>query len=400
MANGADDGGVKGLWRLFAAVGAGLAAGAAITQGLHLRRRPRRPDLSPEAFEAREPGRGRDAASPRTIPRRGWLDILWRLGAAYFGDRVGFVAGGVTFFTLLALAPSLASFVTLYGLLAPHQVAWDHFYLLYDIMPDGVANFIGDELKRLTVERTGELTLALLGTLLLSLWSANAAVKALFYGLNLAYHETEKRNVVHYNLVCMAFTLGALAFVLVTTLLVVVGPVLAATVGLGEAIVALSPLRWPLLLAIYVAALTLIYRWGPCRARAKWRWLTPGGLVAALLSVAVSALFSWYLAEFANFRRAYGPLGAFMGFLLWTWLSTQMILIGAKLNAEMEHQTAVDTTTGEPRPMGRRGALVADTLGARRGSTAALAYTQKHAEELARRLKLRRRGDSSPDPPE
>lgn len=388
---------LTGPWAVAGAALAGLAAGAAAATGAHRRRRrPEPADLSPDAFEAREPGRGRTADDPRRFPRKGWIDIAWRAGAAYFGDRLGFVAGGITFFTLLALAPALGAFVSLYGLFASPERAWDHLFLLRDVMPEGAANFIGDELRRLAETRTPGLSLALAGSLALSLWSANAAVRALFYGLNLAYRETEKRNIVVYNLVCLLFTLGALAFVIVTTGMVVVAPVLASTVGLGELLGALQPLRWPLLLAVYVAGLTLVYRWGPCRARARWRWLTPGAVVAALLSLVVSAAFSFYLAEFADFRRAYGPLGAFMGFLLWTWLSTQVILIGAKLNAEMEHQTAVDTTVGPPRPMGRRGALVADTLGPRRGARGTGVYTQKQAEELARRLELRRQGKLPP----
>ena len=148
-------------------------------------------------------------------------------------------------------------------------------------------------------------------------------------------------------------------------------------------------MRWPLLLVGYVAALTLIYRFGPCRQKARWRWLTPGALFAALLSLTVSFLFSWYLTNFVR-TDSYGPLAAIMGFLLWTWLSVQVILMGAELNAEIEHQTAMDTTTGKPQPIGDRGAKVADTVGARRGNPAALAFTQRHAEAMADRLTRRR----------
>ena len=122
---------------------------------------------------------------------------------------------------------------------------------------------------------------------------------------------------------------------------------------------------------------------------ARWRWLTPGALFAASLSVFVSFIFSWYLTTFVRLD-SYGPLATAMGFLLWTWISVQIILMGAELNAEIEHQTAIDTTTGPAMPIGQRGALVADTVGPKRGSPAALNFTLKHAEAVADRLTKRR----------
>lgn len=151
----------------------------------------------------------------------------------------------------------------------------------------------------------------------------------------------------------------------------------------------LAPLRWPLLFIGYVGALTVIYRFGPCRQRARWRWLTPGAVFAASLSVFVSFIFSWYLTNFVRLD-SYGPLATAMGFLLWTWFSVQIIIMGAEVNAEIEHQTAVDTTTGSPEAIGERGAVVADTVGPRRGNPAALTFTLKHAEALADRLSRRR----------
>ncbi|HEY0052619.1 MAG TPA: YihY/virulence factor BrkB family protein [Caulobacteraceae bacterium] len=386
-----------------AALVAGLAAGAAAVHRLHARGPAAAqgagpgaglveptPKPGPDDYEAKEPGRGRLAAHPTAIPHRGWMDIAWRVGAAYFGDRVGFVAGGVTFFVTLSLFPTLATFVTLYGLFADPVKAWEHLGLLYSVLPSGVATFIGQEMQRLAATGQTTLTITLIWTLALSLWSANGAVKTLFYGLNIAYHETEKRNIVRYNWTCMVFTLSGLGFVLAIAGIVVVVPVVVNTFGFAIEGAALAPLRWPVLLAAYVAALTLVYRYGPCRQRARWRWLTPGALLAATASVAVSFVFSWYLTEVVKIERSYGPLGAVMGFLLWTWFSVQIVLLGAELNAEIERQTAVDTTTGAPLPLGERGALVADTIGPRRGSSAAVAFTLKHAEELSRRLKLRR----------
>ncbi|MCG2663596.1 YihY/virulence factor BrkB family protein, partial [Brevundimonas sp.] len=344
---------------------------------------------TPEDYDLREPGRGRLAQRPEQIPHKGWSDILWRTGASYFGDRVGFVAGGVTFFTLLSLFPLLGTFVTLYGLFADPADAWSRLQFLYGVMPSSIAAFLGGEMERLAANSNGQLTFTLIWTLALSLWTANGAVKVLFYGLNIAYHEVERRNIVRYNLLCMGFTLGAVAAVLFSSLLVVGVPVVVGLFGLQEEWGLLALLRWPLLLVGYVAALTLIYRFGPCRQKARWRWLTPGAIFAAVVSLTVSFVFSWYLTNFVR-TDSYGPLAAMMGFLLWTWLSVQVILMGAELNAEIEHQTALDTTTGKAMPIGERGAKVADSIGAKRGNPAALAFTQRHAEAVADRLMRRR----------
>jgi membrane protein len=386
------------LWKFAGATIAGLAAGAGAAHliysqghkyGLELRAprpepTPPRPP-TPEDHEAREPGRGRIARHPHQIPHKGWLDIGWRVGGSYFGDRVGFVSGGVTFFILLSLFPTLGAFVTIYGLFADPADAWSRLAFLYSVLPSNVAGFLGTEMERLAAGSTRDLTFTLVWTLALSLWTANNGIKTLFYGLNVAYHEVERRNIVRYNLICFAFTLTGLAAVLVTAALVVGVPVVLGVFGLTEEWQALAPLRWPLLFVIYVGALAVIYRFGPCRQRARWRWLTPGALFAAVLSVIVSFVFSWFLTTFVRLD-SYGPLATAMAFLLWTWISVQVILMGAELNAEIEHQTAHDTTTGPPMPIGERGAVMADTVGPRRGNPAALAFTLRHAEAIADRV--------------
>jgi len=397
-------GGPGGLMTALLSIAGGLAAGAGAAHLLYtqghkygVELRPKRPEPlpprppTPEDFEAQEPGRGRLAGRPTHIPHKGWIDILWRTGGAYFGDRVGFVAGGVTFFVVLSLFPTLGAFVTIYGLFADPADAWGRLSFLYSVLPAPIAQFLGGEMERLASNSTGQLTFTLLWTLALSLWTANGGIKTLFYGLNVAYHEVEKRNLIKYNLICMGFTLTGLVSILLTAALVVGVPVVLKLFGLEEEWALFAPLRWPLLFMVYVAAMTVIYRFGPCRARARWRWLTPGALFAGVLSLAVSVLFSWYLSNFVR-TDSYGPLAAMMGFLLWTWISVQIILMGAELNAEIEHQTAIDTTTGKPLPIGERGAVVADTVGPRRGSPAALAFTLKHTEALADRL-LRRKRD-------
>ncbi|MGY4512372.1 YihY family inner membrane protein [Bradyrhizobium sp. USDA 3650] len=125
--------------------------------------------------------------------------------------------------------------------------------------------------------------------------------------------------------------------------------------------------RWPAMFLILTLALAVIYRYGPSRQTARWRWITWGSAIAALLWIAVSGAFSWYASNFGKFNETYGSLGAVIGFMTWLWISAIVVLLGAEIDAEMEHQTARDTTTGAPKPLGSRGARVADTVGSVQG---------------------------------
>ena len=219
-------------------------------------------------------------------------------------------------------------------------------------------------MKRIAAAHSGGLGLAFGISLLISLWSANGAVKALFDGLNVAYEERESRGLVKLNLISLAFTLGGLVFVALALSAVVVAPVLMHVLHLDRVGGAwLAELRWPVLLLITVGLISLIYAFGPSRTRPRWSWITWGGTFAAVLWVGASLLFSWYVANFAHYDKTYGSLGAVVGFMTWIWYSTIIVLFGAELNSELEHQTAVDTTVGAAKPMGARGAKMADTLG-------------------------------------
>ncbi len=314
--------------------------------------------------ERSEPERGRAAASPAGIPPRGWRDVLARTWGEFARDRILSVAAGVTFFTLLSLFPAIAAFVSLYGLFADVHQAEKQLALLRGVVPPEIIAFLGKEMLRIADGRSGGLGLAFAVSLLISLWSANGAVKALFDGLNVAYEEKERRNFLKLNLVSLAFTLGAFAFLAVTLAAVVVTPIVFHLLYLDRLPGAwLAELRWPVLLLMAVGGISMVYRYGPSRRLPRWRWINWGAAIAALLWVAASLLFSWYVASFAHFDKTYGSLGAVVGFMTWIWYSTIIVLFGAELNSELEHQTAVDTTVGTPRLMGARGATMADTLG-------------------------------------
>jgi membrane protein len=310
----------------------------------------------------KEPGRGRDAQRPGEIPAPGWKDILWRTWNEFHADRVPAVAGSVTFFALLALFPALAAFVSLYGIFADVETAREQLNLMAGLLPRDALNFVGDQMLRLAAGRGDRLGLAFIVSVGLSLWSANAGMKALFDGLNIAYEEKEKRGYIRLNAMALGFTLGAILFIILILAAVVALPVALSILGYAGR----DPmwmLRWPLLLGVVVVGLAALYRFGPSRAHARWRWVSWGSVAAAFLWLAASMAFSWYVSNFGSYDKTYGSLGAVIGFLTWIWISVQVVLFGAELNAEIEHQTAVDSTTGPPEPMGRRHAKMADTLG-------------------------------------
>ena len=190
-------------------------------------------------------------------------------------------------------------------------------------------------------------------------------MKAIFDALNIIYDEDEKRGLIWLNLESLFFTMCAIAVALLALGAVVVFPLFLATfdlTSLDEPLIGL--LRWPAMFLLVLFGVSVLYRYGPSRQRAKWRWISVGSVFAALAWLVVSSLFSFYLANFANYNATYGALGAVVGVMMWMWLSTIVVLLGAQLNSEIEHQTACDSTIGPDAPLGARGAVMADTVGA------------------------------------
>lgn len=324
------------------------------------RHAPSRNTTTPEDLLA--PGHGREADAPQDIPPRGWRDILIRTWKEFQDDRIPLVSAGVTFYVLLSLFPALGAFVALYGLFADVADAQRHLQVLAFVLPGDGLRFLGEQMVRMAAAGEGGLSLAFATGLLLSIWSANGAMKAVFTALNVAYDEAETRTFLAKTLTPLAFTLGFLAFAFGGIFAVAAPAAVEPVLGAATARM-LRWLTWPVLIVLLGLGLALLYRFGPSRNPARWRWVSWGSGAAVLLWLAMSAGFSVYLANFANYDKTYGPLGAAVGFMMWVYLSTQVILLGAELNSEIEHQTARDTTVGPPQPLGERGAVMADTVG-------------------------------------
>jgi membrane protein len=325
--------------------------------------RPSEEPYSAQVGRTMQPGRGRSATTPTHIPWRGWKDILWRTYEDISSHRLLMIAAGVVFYAMLALVPAITALVSVYGLFANASTINEHLSFIATVMPGGAYELIRDQITRIAGNNDGKLTFAFIFGLGMALWSANAGMKSIFDALNVVYDEDEKRGFIKLNAISLAFTLGAVLALLTAVGAVVALPLVLQYLGLEQQAGFLPLLRWPALFVLVVLGLAVLYRFGPSRRDPEWRWVTPGSLFASFAWLAISALFSLYLSKFANYNATYGSLGAVIGLMMWLWLSVSVILIGAELNAEIEHQTARDTTEGGGKPLGARGATMADTVG-------------------------------------
>ena len=329
--------------------------------------RRRSGDASPAASNRRslEANRGRSADMPSQIPARGWKDILLRVYHGISEDRILLVAAGVTFYSLLAIFPGIAALISIYGLFSDPATVASHLDTIANVAPGGAVDVLREQMTRLASQGGTTLGVSFLVSLAISLWTTNSGVRALFDALNIVYGEKEKRSFLKLNAITLLVTIEIIVFILLALAAVVVLPVVLNYITLPGVTAFLVKIgRWPILFVLVSLALAVLYRYGPSRIEPQWRWITWGSVFAAIVWLAASALFSWYVANFGSYNKTYGSVGAIIGFMTWIWISIIVVLVGAKLNAEMEHQTARETTTGQPKPLGHRRARMADTVGA------------------------------------
>lgn len=308
--------------------------------------------------------RGRHADTPLAMTWLGWKDVLLRTWTESANDRLLSVASACAFYTVLAVAPAVSVLVSLYGLVVEPAEIFRQVSLISALLPDVARPIIEDQAQRLTSQPAASLSWTLAVSLGVATWSANAAIKGIFDGLNVIYGETEKRSFLAFNALSLAVTLGAIVIVISALVLIAVIPQVVARGPFAETVDRLVVwLRWTTFFLAATSAISVLYWIGPSRRPARWPWIVPGAAAAAFLWMTASVGFSWYVSTLGNYSSAYGSLATITVFMTWLWLSAVVILIGAELNAELEHQTAEDTTVGAHKPLGLRGAVVADHVG-------------------------------------
>ena len=304
---------------------------------------------------------GRRADSPGRIPLRGWRQVIGRTWREVSSDRISLVAAGCAFWATLALFPALSTLVSLYGIVFDPLTVEPQLQVVREFLPPAAFGLIADRVHSLVLHPIVSLGWTAVVSLAITLWSAATGVKSLISALNMAYEERERRSLLRFQLVGLAMTACAILGAGIGLATLVFMPVVIGFLGLTAYSKGLVQVGSLSMLVVFVAvALSLLYRYGPCRRAPRWQWVTPGSILATALWLLASVLFSYYVGHLASYDATYGPLGAVAGVMVWFWVSVYVVLLGAELNAELELQTSRDTTDGPPRPIGHRGAYVAD----------------------------------------
>ncbi|MGY1725997.1 YihY/virulence factor BrkB family protein [Geodermatophilus sp. SYSU D01062] len=325
--------------------------------------------------EAAEPGRvppggptpaelpGMHADKPTEIPARGWKQIVKRAWAENNADNMPIIAGGVAFFAFLAIFPALIATISIYGLVASPETVARQVESLSAQLPDEAAALIGDQLTAITQNSGGALSVSLVISVLAALWSASGGTGNVITAVNIAYDEVETRGFVKRKAMALGLTLGAIVFVLVTFTLVAVVPAVLDALPLGVVGTVLAQVvRWVLLLGVFAGSLAVLYRVAPDRDAPQLKWVSLGAIVVTVIWALVSLGFSFYVNNFGSYDKTYGAIAGVIVLMLWLYLTCYLVLLGAEINSEAEHQTAEDTTEGPPVPMGQRNATMADEL--------------------------------------
>lgn len=299
-----------------------------------------------------------------TKPRHQSLRVWWKslVGVIVAVDEknLSLISAGVGFFGMLAIFPGLAAIIAIWGLVADPGVINGQMDLIRQFVPNEVFSLLNEQMDNLMTARPETLGWTTLLSIVAAFWSARAGVAALVRGLNAIYREPH-RSGVYRIFSALAITGSLIMIAIVALLAVVVTPVLLAVLPLGMySAWAVEVLRWFTAGMVLVIGLGVIYRLGPNRRAAKVAWISPGSILAVLLWVSVSMALSVYLKNFKSYNEVYGSIGAAISLLMWFYLSALSIFMGAALNAELELRTKEDSTIGPDRPMGERGAQVAD----------------------------------------
>lgn len=314
--------------------------------------------------------RGRNAETPTEIPAKGWKDIALRVKAELASDHVGLIAAGVAFYALMAIFPAITALMALGGLVLEPAEVTAQLESLAELMPKEAAQIILDQAVAVAGSEEAGLGLAFVLGLVLAIYSASKGMGSLMEGLNVAYDEQETRGFIAKTLWTLALTVFLIVGLILGLLAALAVPAVLGLIALPdwlETLLALS--RWVILALMTVGGLAVLYRYGPSRDDAEWKWLSPGAIAACIIWIAASVGFSIYVSNFGSYNESFGSMAGVIILLMWLWISAFIVLLGAELNAETEAQTRTDTTVGPDQPMGTRGAEKADNLGEAKGKS-------------------------------
>lgn len=326
-------------------------------------------DESPPAQEdlraAADTVPGARGVSPLHLPPRAWWAIVKRVYVMNGFHNLSLLAAGVAFFTFLAFVPLIASVVLLYGLVGDPQTVAQSIDLLAGLAPQEVLTILQDQLLAIVTSSKAAQGFGLAVAVFVSLYGAMRAATAMIAALNIIYEEYETRSIVRTTLVAALITLGmvgvALVGVAAISLFTYARNFLTLYLGSGAAVL-IQWATWAMAGALVSFTFAIFFRYAPDRRAAKWRWLSVGSVLSTLLWVAITFGFGFYVSDITNYNATYGSLAAVVIFLMWLFLSAYAVLIGGEVNAEMERQTMVDSTIGPDRPIGHRGAVMADSV--------------------------------------
>lgn len=343
--------------------GAFIATALAVYGAVTRRQQRGRLDkLAHDPARAPRDAHGRDAAEPSAIPARGWWDILKRVWQQMGEDNVSNLAAAVAFWGLLSLVPAMTALVSLYGLVSDPHAVQQQVAATAGVLPDQARTLMSAQLNALT-QNPSKLGIGLVISVAFAIWTARSGTGMMMTALNTAYDEKEKRNFIWFNIHALALTAGMVVFGIAAIAFVAILPAVLQFLQLPTSWkIVLQVVRWIVLACLVVLAMAILYRYAPSREKPRWQWVSWGAAFAAVFWLLGSAAFSYYVANFGGYDKTYGSLAAVVIVLLWFYLTAYVILIGAEINAEMEHQTARDTTTRPERPLGARGARMADTV--------------------------------------
>jgi membrane protein len=313
---------------------------------------------TPAPAEAAAPAT--DAVAPHRIPPREWWPVLRRVARHVLSDRLMVLAAGISFFAVLSIAPVLVTAVSVYGAVNTPEQAREQLSSVARMLPPELEPLVADQLETITAASTQVLTVRGLSGLVVALWTATTAATYLIDALTLAYHETETRGFLRRSGLAFVFVLGG-ALVL-GAVIAAVGAASRALDGIDGPVRDLAPvLLWLTLATLMAAVLAVLYRFAPDRKQARWRWISGGAAVATVLWLGTSVGLFAYVQSLGSYESTYGSLAGVAISMLWLWISVFLVIVGATVNAETERQTVRDSTVGPERPLGHRGAVVADS---------------------------------------